>query len=162
MNVYNKIDDIEIKKTFFEYTKSLNNKYIDYFAVGVQNNKTKKSRSIMSNVDWNNEFIRNNYAPNDPVRRVVFNTTRSFIPLDEIDHVDSFGAYIMGQRRKECIKNGIIVVDRKPDVNFLITLGSGYSKFKPIEFLNCYYKDIKEIKKDLILIISKYHDTLEI
>lgn len=162
MNVYNKIDDNEIKKTFFEYTKSLNNQFIDYFAVGVQNKKTKKSRSIMSNVDWSNEFTHNNYAPNDPVRRAVFNTTRSFIPLDEIDHVDSFGAYIMDQRKKECIKNGIILVDRKPDINFLITLGSGYSKFKPIDFLNFYYRDIKEIKKDLISIISKYNDTLKI
>ncbi|WP_010304167.1 autoinducer binding domain-containing protein [Candidatus Odyssella thessalonicensis] len=154
MSVYTKIIDSEVSDTFTRYTQSLIIPYIDYIAIGIQNKKTRKSTSIMSNIDWNNEFEDNQYAAFDPLRRSVLNTERSYICFDFIDHIDSQGAYIMHRRRKKCAKNGVILIERTPESNTLITLGSNYSKFNPIEFTIKYNKDLQVLKDDLSNILS--------
>lgn len=143
------------KKTFLAYIDSLDIPQIDYFAIGIQNNLTKKSTSIMSSTEWQKHFTENQYANYDPVRKATLYTKRNFIPFCEIDFVDNFGKEIMKQRSKMNIKNGIILVERFPKFNYMITLGTGFSNFDSFDFIKRYHDKIHFIKNDFIDLIKK-------
>jgi hypothetical protein len=160
MPVYKSVSDEKSNDLFRNYTSSLNIPQIEYFAIGVQDVETKSSISLMSCTEWSEEFYRNNYAPHDPLRQAVLNTNKSFFAFDELDHIDSFGSYIMGKRKKLNMRNGIVLVDRYKDKNVLLTLATGDHRFKPIGFFKLYFQDLKEIKKDFTEIIKKHIRTI--
>jgi hypothetical protein len=143
------------KKTFFDYVDSLDIPQIDYFAIGVQNLITKKSISLMSKQEWQKHFVLNQYANHDPIRRVTLHTKRNLIPFEEIDFVDNYGKEIMRQRALMDIKRGIVLMERFPKFNYMITLATGFSKFKTFDFLKCYHEKILLIKRDFISLIEK-------
>lgn len=78
----------------------------------------------MSLPEWQKYFSDNQFAPHDPIRKITLNTKRNLIPFDEIDYVDNFGKEIMRQRSLMGIKNGIILMERFPKHNYMITLGT--------------------------------------
>ncbi len=155
IDIYSPILREITKKTFSRYVESLVIPQIDYFAVGIQRNFDKKSISLMSLPEWQKYFLENNYANYDPVRRSALYSKRNFIPFQEIDHMDNFGKEIMKKRAAMGIKNGIILMQRFPRFNYIVTLGTGFSKFNAFDFLNLYLDKISLIKIDLIKIIEK-------
>jgi len=143
------------KNTFFDYIDSLDIPQIDYFAIGIQNCVTKKSISLMSRQEWQKHFVLNQYAEFDPIRRVTFNTKRNMIPFNEIDFLDNHGKEIMRQRALMGIKNGIILMERFPKYNYMITLATDYSQFDAFDFIKRYHDKIKFLKSDLIQLVEK-------
>ena len=143
------------KRVFFDYVDSLDIPQIDYFAIGIQNLHSKKSISLMSLPEWQSHFVDNNYANYDPVRRVTLFTKRNIIPFREIDFVDNFGKEIMRQRKIMGIKDGIILMQRFPKFNYMITLGTGFSKFNAFDFFKRYHDKVHLIKTDLINLVEK-------
>lgn len=143
------------KKTFFDYIDSLDIPQIDYFAIGVQNVAIKKSISLMSRQEWQKHFVLNQYAEYDPIRRVTLHTKRNLIPFNEIDFLDNYGKEIMRQRTLMGIKSGIILMERFAKFNYMITLGTGFSKFDAYDFIKRYHDKISILKKDLIQLIEK-------
>jgi len=141
--------------TFFDYVDSIDIPQIDYLAIGVQTLRTKKSTSIMSLPEWQKTFVSNNYADSDPLRRAALFTKRNIIPFNEIDYIDNFGKEIMHQRSLMGIKNGIVLMQRLPKHSYMITLGTGYSKFDPYDFIKRYHDKIDFLKADLINLIKK-------
>lgn len=154
-NNYSPINSNSTKETFNNYIDSLDIPQIDYFAVGVQNTLLKKSMSLMSLPEWQKYFSDNQFADHDPIRKVTLNTRRNLIPFEEIDYVDNFGKEIMKQRSLKGIKNGIILMQRFPRHNYMITLGTGLSKFDAFDFIKRHHDKIQLIKNDLIKIIEK-------
>ena len=110
---------------------------------------------MMSSPEWQKIFTTNAYAESDPVRRATLSTKRNIIPFTEIDYVDNFGKEIMKQRSHFGIKNGIVLMQRLPKHNYIITLGTGYANFDPYEFIRRYHDKINFLKADLINIIQK-------
>jgi hypothetical protein len=143
------------KQTFFDYINELDLPEIDYFAIGIQNPKSRKSMSLMSLPEWQKQFTENQYAEYDPIRKVTFNTSRKVIPFAEVDYSDSYGKEIMHQRANFGIKNGLILVERLPHYNYMITLGTEFSKFDAFFFLRKYNDTLNYLKSDLIKIITK-------
>ncbi|HZW61136.1 MAG TPA: hypothetical protein VFF04_02835 [Candidatus Babeliales bacterium] len=143
------------KKTFFDYVYSLDIPQIDYFAIGVQNVTTKRSISLMSRQEWQKHFVLNQYAEHDPIRRVTLHTKRNLIPFNEIDFLDNYGKEIMRQRALMDIKSGIVLMERFAKFNYMITLGTGFSKFDAFDFIKRYHDKIWLIKRDLINLIEK-------
>ncbi|TAK73870.1 MAG: hypothetical protein EPO11_07745 [Gammaproteobacteria bacterium] len=157
MNKYNYLPIITptTKQTFSDYIDSLDIPQIDYFAIGIQNTVIKRSISLMSLPEWQKHFVDNHYANFDPVRRISLYTKRNLIPFCEIDHLDNFGKEIMQQRKNMGIKDGIILMQRFPKFNFMITLGTGFSKFNAFDFIKRYHDSIFLVKRDLINLIGK-------
>lgn len=143
------------KKTFFDYIDSLDIPEIDYCAIGIQNLLSKKSISLMSLPEWQQHFVNHQYANYDPIRRVALLTKRNFIPFREIDFVNNFGKEIMRQRAIMGIKNGVIIMKRLAGFNYMITLGTGFSKFDAFDFLKRYHDKVELIKTDLINLVEK-------
>ena len=152
---YRPIYTSSTKETFFEYISSLRIPQIDYFAIGVQSVFSMKSISIMSLPEWQRFFVANEYAKFDPFRRATLYTRRNYIPFNEIDFCDSLGKEIMRQRQNMGIKNGIILMERFPKFNYMITLGTGYSRFDSFDFLSKFHNQLHLLKNDLIKIIEK-------
>jgi hypothetical protein len=147
------------RETFFDYVDALKMPQIDYFAIGVQNKLTQQSISLMSNPEWQKQFSYHHYAANDPLRRASLCTPRNVIPLDEIDHCDNFGKEIMRQRALSGVKNGLILMRRFATYNYIITLGTSFSQFRPSDFVLRYYDPITLVKNDFIRIIE--HDIFD-
>jgi hypothetical protein len=143
------------KQTFLDYIDALDIPQIDYFAIGIQNQLTKKSISLMSLAEWQSHFTNNEYADYDPIRKATLYTKRNFIPFCDIDFVDNFGKEIMKQRSKMGIKNGIILMERFPKFNYMITLGTGFSNFDPFTFIKSYHDKIHFIKIDFINLVKR-------
>lgn len=143
------------KKTFFDYINLLLIPQIDYFAIGVQNLISKESISLMSRGEWQKHYVLNEYTEHDPVRRISLDTRRNFIPFNEIDFLDNYGKEIMHQRKLMEIKNGIILMQRFQKFNYIITLGTNFSKFDSFDFIKKYHEKISIIKRDLIKLIEK-------
>ena len=154
-NTYSPIKTQSTKDTFIDYVGSLDIPQIDYIAVGVQNTFNNTSISMMSLAEWQSHFTRNLYADHDPIRKVTLHTNRNIIPFTQIDYVDNFGKEIMLQRNRFGIKNGIILMQRHPKFNYMITLGSGFSQFDAFEFFRRYHDKISLMKNDLIALIEK-------
>ncbi len=153
-NDYSPIITDSTKKTFFHYVDSLDIPQIDYFAIGVQNLTTKESISLMSRPEWQKHFAINQYAGDDPLRKIAIQTKRNLIPFSEIDYFDNYGAEIMRQRSKMGIKDGIVLMERYPKFNYMITLGTGYSKFDAFDFIKRYHDKLSTVKSELIQLID--------
>ncbi len=143
------------QKTFFDYVDSLDVPEIDYFAIGIQNILENKSISLMSNQEWQKKFIENQYANFDPVRSAALCTSRNVLPFNEIDFLNNFGKEIMHQRALLGIKSGIILMERFDKFNYMITLGTAFSKFDAFDFIKRYHDKILLIKRDLIHLVEK-------
>lgn len=152
---YTPIHSNSTNTTFLSYIDLLDIPQIDYFAIGIQNTSSKTSMSLMSLQEWQNHFIKNQFAEHDPLRKIALSTNRTLIHFDEIDFVDNFGKEIMRQRSRMGIKNGIILMQRIPGYNYMITLGTGFSKFSAYDFIKRYHDKISFIKNDSINIIEK-------
>jgi hypothetical protein len=61
----------------------------------------------------------------------------------------------MLQRSKIGIKHGLVLMHRTPKFNYMITLGTGFSKFEALGFLKKYLPSIQSLKFDLIKIVNK-------
>lgn len=155
MNGYSPITTKTTKQTFFDYVDLLDIPQIDYFAIGVQNLITKKSISVMSKPEWQKHFVDNQYANYDPIRRVALSTNRNLIPFNEIDFGDNFGKEIMRQRAIMEIRNGIVLMQRSPKFNYMITLGTNFSQFDVFTFIKQYHDKIALLKQDLIRIVER-------
>lgn len=155
MNRYNPIITDTTDKIFLDFIDSLDIPQIDYFAIGVQDIIKKTSISLMSLKEWQKHFIENHYAEHDPIRRATLYTKRNLIPFQEIDYVDNFGKEIMRQRTLMGIKNGIILMKRFDKFNYMITLGTGFSKFDSFDFIRRYHDRIELIKHDFIQLVEK-------
>ncbi len=143
------------KEIFFRYLEHVDLPEIDYFAIGIQSSLTKSSISLMSRPEWQKHFNYNQYAEFDPLRKATLNTTRNFIPFTEIDYSDNFGKEIMHQRGLFGIQDGIILMERLKHHNYIVTLGTNFSRFNAFDFLNTHYDGLKNLKCDLIKIIEK-------
>lgn len=108
----------------------------------------------MSLQEWQKHFSYNEYAEFDPLRKITLNTTRNFIPFDEIDFSDNLGKEIMHQRKLFGIKNGVVIMERLKHYNYMITLGTGFSKFEPFDFFKSRHEGLIKLKHDLIKIID--------
>lgn len=155
MKSYEAIITQSTQETFNSYIQCIDIPEIDYFAVGFQNILLKKSISLMSRPEWQIIFVKNNYAPFDPVRKATLLTKRNIIPFSELDHCSSFGKEIMRQRQLEEIKDGIVFMKRMKKFNYMLTLGTGYSQFDAYDFLKRYHDKIKLIQSDFFKIIEK-------
>ncbi len=153
-NNYSKITNNSTKTIFMNYIDALDIPQIDYFAVGIQNTKSKTSISLMSSSEWQKYFIENEAAAYDPLRKAALTSNRNFICFDEIDFLDSRGKEIMHARRKMGIKNGIILMERFPNFNYMITLGTSFSSFSPYYFIKNYHENIQLIKSDFITMVE--------
>ena len=143
------------KDVFNDYINSLDIPQIDYFAIGVQNSVTKQSISLMSLPEWQKVFVANQFAEFDPVRRASLNTQRNIIPFNEMDFCDNFGKEIMKQRKLIGISDGIIFMKRFKKYNYIMTLGTAFSRFEAYEFIKRYYSQIQFLQKDLISLVEK-------
>lgn len=155
MSKYTPIASNRTKKLFSDYIEHIDLPEIDYFAIGIQSLISKKSMSLMSNDEWQKEFSYNNYAEHDPLRKTTMQTNRTIIPFSEIDYFDNFGAKIMKERSVLGMKSGIVLMQRYTHHNYMITLGTGYTKFDPYDFLKRYSDDLTFFKQDLIKIINQ-------
>ncbi len=155
MTSYSPIINDTTKQTFFNYIDSLDIPQIDYFAIGVQNTVDRKSISLMSLPEWQQHFTANQYADYDPIRRVTLCTNRNIIPFAEIDFIDNFGKEIMRQRTKMGVKDGVVLMQRFPKFNYMITLGTGFSRFDAFDFIKRYHYGIRIIKSDLMQLIER-------
>lgn len=143
------------KSIFFDYIDTLDIPQIDYFAIGIQNLEKLTSTSIMSLPEWQSNFVYNQYANHDPIRKISLYTKRNIISFDEIDCVDNFGKEIMKQRALFGIKNGMILMERHEKFNYMITLGTNFSKFDSFDFIKRYHDKTHLIKNDMIKIVAK-------
>ena len=109
----------------------------------------------MSSPEWQKYFCDNQFADHDPVRKITLCTKRNINPFEEIDHVDTFGKEIMKQRSLMGIKDGIILMERFSKHNYMVTLGTGFSKFDAFDFMKKYHDKIQLIKSDMIKLIEK-------
>lgn len=152
---YSPIKDISTKATFSNYIDSLDIPQIDYFAIGIQDVIANSSISLMSSTEWQKYYTYNQLANYDPIRRVALNTKRNIIPFDQIDFFDNYGREIMRQRSLMGIKNGIILMERFPKYNYMVTLGTGFSSFDAFDFVKRYHDKIQLIKNDFMQLIQK-------
>lgn len=155
MSKYAPIASNHTKNLFSDYIEHIDLPEIDYFAIGIQSLVSKKSMSLMSNDEWQKKFSYNNYAEHDPLRKITLQTNRIIIPFSEIDCFDNLGAKIMKERSALGIKNGIVLMQRCTHYNYMITLGTGYTRFDNYDFLKRYSSDLTFFKRDLIKIINQ-------
>ncbi len=158
--MYSVIKEKTIQETFFDYVKSLEIKDFNYYAFGIQNTLNKSSRSLMSCAEWQKTFFENKFADHDPIRNAVFNTKRNVIFFNEVDIKDSLSKEIMQQRKKYDINNGIILVERHLGINFMFTVGTGFSKFDPSDYYVKKINLLKLIFNDFKLIMSPISEEL--
>lgn len=141
------------RKLFSNYLEILDIPVIDYLAVGMQDTQTGKSTSLMSNEAWQEHFHKNCFAAFDPIRKTALYTKGSIFSFSNIDYFDNYGAYIMQEREKFNICNGLVLIDRYKDHNIVYTLGTSYKKFDYFNYLLIYSKGIESVKQDLRNII---------
>jgi len=149
MGKYRAVLKNDLKLDFSQYLDLFSCKTIDYMAVGVQNNLKKVSASVMSDEDWQELYLREGFGSHDPLRQAVFNSNRKIIFLDELEVSSSFGEFIMKKRQSYNIRNGIVFVQRNLDHNLLITIGTGYRKFKPVKFFMENFNSINMAHKSV-------------
>lgn len=148
------VESTDVCATFFDYLDCIDIPEIDYFAIGVQDVAKQRSMTLMSRPEWQKYFIRNEFADADPVRNAVLHSKKAVILMLEIDAGGSLGAEIMLHRRRHGIRNGIVMVSRTAHLNYMVTLGTAYSKFEPYDFLKARYTSLKTLQKDFEKIIE--------
>lgn len=154
MNQYKAILKDNIRQVFDDYIDALTIPEISYFAIGVQDILNKSSASLMSRIEWQMLFKALDYADHDPIRKAALSSQRNIIIFDEIDHVDNLGKEIMHQRKKFEMSKGVVIMERHLTYNYMLTLGTDYSKFDGREFLQKHYQAIQCLLADMKLIIE--------
>jgi len=127
---------------------------IDYVAIGVQDTIHKTSASMMSRLDWQKAFRELNLSAFDPVRKASFSTRSKIFAFDELDYQDSYGKEVMRQRRRHEIENGLVLMHRNLEHNFMMTLATGFKNFAPYRFFLDNQTAINRIFDDLINLVS--------
>lgn len=61
----------------------------------------------------------------------------------------------MKKRSRMGIKNGIVLMERFPECNYMLTLGTGFSHFNSFDFIKKYHDKIYLIKSDFINLVKK-------
>lgn len=118
--------------------------------------KDRIASGLGSVLEWYDFSLYGFFAPLIAIGIQNLNSKkRNIIPFCEIDFVDNFGKEIMRQRKIMGIKDGIILMQRFSKFNFMVTLGTGFSKFDAFEFLKRYHDKVHLIKTDLINLVEK-------
>lgn len=141
--------------TFFDYINNINIPPIDYFAVGIESHVQKKLISLISRLEWQVYFDKNQLTHNDPLIQAKKLSQRNIIPFLEIDYIDSFGKEVMKQRSLHGMKNGLMLIHKQHQLNYMIVLATGFSKFNHYSFLTKYYTQLARLKNDLSKIIER-------
>jgi hypothetical protein len=152
---YTPISTESTRSTFFDYINNINIPPIDYFAVGIENHAQKKLTSLISRLEWQVYFDKNQITNNDPLIQAKKLAQRNIIPFSEIDHLDSLGKEVMRQRSLHGMKNGLMLIHKQHNLNYMIVLATGLSKFNHFSFLTKYYTQITRLKNDLTKIIER-------
>lgn len=151
---YKAISRCELGNLFLDYVDALGMPLIDYVAIGVQDTIHKTSSSIMSRLDWQDAFHKLGLAEHDPVRKASFNTNAKIFSFDELDCQDSQGKEVMRQRKCYGIENGIVLMRRELDHNFMLTLATGFKHFRPQKFFLENQQAISKVFDDLICLLT--------
>jgi hypothetical protein len=97
---------------------------------------------------------------NDPLIQAKKLSQRNIIPFLEIDYIDSFGKEVMKQRSLHGMKNGLMLIHKQHQLNYMIVLATGFSKFNHYSFLTKYYTQLGRLKNDLSKIIEREINTV--
>jgi hypothetical protein len=143
------------KNTFFDYINAIKLTPIDYFAVGVENDAKKQFTSLISRPDWQEYIHKKQFADKDPLIKAKIFSRRRLVPFSEIDHIDSVGREIMKQRAAHEIKDGLMLIQKKGQLKYMVMLATGFSKFDYFTFLKKYYSKLDRLKHDLTKIIER-------
>ncbi|TLY48667.1 MAG: hypothetical protein E6K54_01345 [Gammaproteobacteria bacterium] len=152
---YAPISTESTRSTFFDYINNINIPPIDYFAVGIENYAQKKLTSLISRLEWQIYYSKNQIINNDPLIQAIKLSQRNIIPFSEIDYVDSYGKEIMKQRTLHGMRNGVMITHKQQHLNYIIVLATGLSNFNHYKFLTKYYNQLTRLKTDLSKIIER-------
>ena len=152
---YTPINTESTRTTFFDYINNINVSPIDYFAVGIEDQTQKKLISLISRLEWQVYFDKNQITNNDPLIKAKRLSQRNILPFSEIDYIDSFGKEIMRQRILHGMKNGLLFIHKQQHLKYMIVLATGFSKFNHYSFLSKYYIQLTRLKNDLTKIIER-------
>ena len=147
--IYMPIINDKVRKDFYDVLANVECDPINYVAIGIQDIVSQHSTSLMSNQDWQEHFTTNQYAPYDPLRRAVLNSSRNIICFADLDCGDNLGMEIMAKRASFGMRNGLVVISRKHGYNLLLTLATDYNKFETKDFLEKKSKKISTLFIDL-------------
>lgn len=151
---YTPIRTESTRSTFFDYINNINITPIDYFAVGIEDPAQKKLTSLISRLEWQIYFDKNQLTNHDPLIKARL-SQRNIIPFSEIDYIDSFGKEVMRQRSLHGIKNGLMFIHKQRYLNYMIVLATGFSKFNHYSFLTKYYTQLTRLKNDFSKLIER-------
>ena len=154
LGYYEALDATVLRAQFLDYIDAVDMPLMDYFAVGVQDRIHQTSTSMMSRLEWQQQFHSLNLASDDPVRKASFNTQSNLFTFDSLDHQNSAGEEVMRQRRRHEIENGIVLMRRSLGYNFILTLATGYKNFKPYQFYIDYHDAINRTFDDLTAMVT--------
>ncbi len=157
---YTPLDKHDLRRVFLDYIQSIDIPCIDYVAIGIQDNLSKTSASIMSNLEWQEEFKSLGLDEDDPLRNAAFNIKNGFFSFDEIDYQNSAGKKVMRQRKLHGINNGFVFMASDTRNNCLLTLGTGYKNFQAHKFLIENKTDISLVFNDLKNLIMPYKNKI--
>ncbi|WP_342219929.1 hypothetical protein [Rickettsiella endosymbiont of Miltochrista miniata] len=143
------------RSTFFDYINNISIPPIDYFAVGIEDHAQKKLISLISRLEWQIYFDKNQITKNDPLIQAKKLSQRNIIAFSEIDYIDSFGKEVMRQRSLHGMKNGLMLIHKQNHLDYMIVLATGLSKFNHYRFLAKYYTQLMRLKHDLSKIIER-------
>lgn len=152
---YSPISTESTRSTFFDYISNINISPIDYFAIGIENRAQKKFTSLISRLEWQIYYDKNQIINNDPLIQARKLSQRNIIPFSEIDYVDSYGKEIMKQRRLHGMKNGLMLTHKQCHLNFMVVLATEISKFNHYKFLTKHYNQLTRLKHDLSKLIER-------
>ncbi len=141
------------RSTFFDYINNISIPPIDYFSVGIEDHAKKKLTSLISRLEWQIYFDKNQITNNDPLIQAKKLSQRNIIPFSEIDYIDSFGKEIMRQRSLHGMKNGLMLIHKQHHLSYMIVLATSLCKFNHYSFLTKYYTQLTRLKNDF----SKNH-----
>jgi Autoinducer binding domain len=152
---YLPIKTASTRTTFFDYVNAIKLFPIDYFAVGLGNPNKREFTSLISRPEWQQHIEKQQLAGKDPLIKVLFNSPRKIIPFSEVDYVDSSGKEVMRQRRRYGIKGGIILRHQTKNIEYMIMLATGFSRFDYYAFLKKHHAKLHRLKHDLVQIIER-------
>ncbi|WP_010597664.1 autoinducer binding domain-containing protein [Rickettsiella massiliensis] len=141
--------------TFFDYVNAIKLFPIDYFAVGLGSPSKEEFTSLISRPEWQQHIEEKQIAGKDPLIKVLFNSSRKIIPFSEVDHIDSFGKEVMRQRHRHGIKGGIILRHQTKNIEYMVMLATGFSRFDYYAFLKKHHTKLYRLKHDLTKIIER-------
>lgn len=132
---YHKLNSEPLKKYLDNVFLDLKKQGVSYYALGVQDYENNRSTSIMSNTEWQDNFINQKLFEHDPLRRAMINTNKQIILFEELTYKLEMDYHVMEERKKFNISNGLAIVVRNGSYKYIVTVASDYSKFRPESFI---------------------------